>query len=199
LSARATLGGGALVLLLAGCSSVSTFRGIPLSEAGGVYVGGVPVVRQDDRYACGPASLAAVAAYWGVDFARFRAADALIARGEASGAQLQTCAEALGLRAFVFRGSAEDAEKNLRRGRPLIVMIPRPADPHSPGGLIGEVAHAISEHLPRSAHWVVLTGFADNGDAVIQDPASGPLRIRRAKFLADWASLDNACVLVVAR
>lgn len=185
--------------LLAGCASVTAFRGMTLAEKN-IYVSGVPPIRQDARYSCGPVCLAAVAAYWGVDPGRFRTDGPAVSSAETSGAQLRALAETLGLQAYVYRGSPEDSERNLRQGRPLIVMIPRPADPRGfPGGLLGEFTHLLSERLPRARHWVILTGYGENGDAIIQDPASGPLRIRREKFLADWKSLDSTCVLVVAR
>jgi predicted double-glycine peptidase len=185
--------------LLAGCTSVSSFRGMTLAE-NNLYVSGVPPVRQDGRYSCGPACLAAVAAYWGTDLGRFRTAGPATLAAETNGAQLRALAETLGLQAYVYRGSLEDSERNLRQSRPLIVMIPRPADPQGfPGGFLGGLTHLISERLPRPRHWVTLTGYGENGDAIIQDPASGPLRIRREKFLTDWKSLDNTCVLVVAR
>jgi predicted double-glycine peptidase len=185
--------------LLAGCASVSSFRGMTLAE-NNLYVSGVPPVRQDGRYSCGPACLAAVAAYWGTDLGRFRTAGPATLAAETNGAQLRALAETLGLQAYVYRGSLDDSERNLRQGRPLIVMIPRPANPQGfPGGLLGEFTRLISERLPRPSHWVTLTGYGENGDAIVMDPASGPLRIRREKFLADWKSLDNTCVLMVAR
>jgi predicted double-glycine peptidase len=187
-----------LALLLTGCVSVSSFEGLPLS-GDDIYLAGIPPVRQDERYACGEACLAAVAAYWEVPLAAFREKFSSLPR-EASGPGLQAQAEALGLQAVVYRGSVDDLRDNLQKGRPLIVMIPKPVSPAMPpGGLLGRLARSISEHAPHPPHWVIVLGVRRDGAVILHDPASGPLTIQQPKFVADWAAEGNACVLVTAR
>ncbi|MBI2517471.1 MAG: hypothetical protein HYV95_11240 [Opitutae bacterium] len=183
-------------LVLSGCSSVRVYRGFPLG-GNGIYLGGVPALRQDARYACGPACLAAVAAYWGVGLDAFRAQCPGFPR-EASGTELQSLAGKLGLQAFVFHGSEADLRANLQKGRPLIVMLPKPMDPLlPPGGPIGSVLRAAGEQLPHPSHWVVVLGLTGDGDAILHDPDSGPLQMRKEHFLRDWAKKSHECVLVV--
>jgi hypothetical protein len=189
----------ASALLLGGCASVRTFRGISLAD-GSVYINGVPPVMQDREHSCGHACLAAVAAYWGTGLDRFRQVLPGALPAESSGAHLQSEAEALGLEAFVYRGSIPDLERNLLQGRPLIVMVPLPVDPQGfPGGLVGTVANSLSASLPRPAHWIVLLGENPRGDFICHDPRSGPLLFSRERFASDWARMDNTCVLIASR
>lgn len=112
---------------LGGCASVTTFRGIALDDES-VYLSGLPPIKQDEHYACGAACVAAVAAYWNVSPAEFRAKHPQLPT-DATGRDLQVLAEGLGLQAFAYRGSMDDLAENLRKGRPLIVMIPQPLPP----------------------------------------------------------------------
>lgn len=185
-------------LLLGGCSSVTDFRGLPLAEHM-VYVSGVPPLRQDSHYACGASCLAAVAAYWGVELSVFRAKFPEMPR-ELNAAEMQSLAGAFGMQAFAYRGSEADLRENLKKNRPLIVMIPKPMAPAGlPGGVIGAGLRAVGEHLPHPAHWVIVLGLTDGGDLILHDPGGGPLLMKRNKFLHDWAAMDNAALLVAAR
>jgi len=184
-----------LVLLLAGgCASVAPFRGLPLGDPA-VYVSGVTPIRQDASYACGAACVAAVAAHWGVDLAEFVSAHPRQA-DDATAADLQALAEKLGLQAFAYQGSMDDLEDNLRKGRPLIVMIPVPLTA-SVGPVAGLLLNAWNRFGSRPAHWVVVVGFAEK-QMILHDPASGPLRVRRGTFAEWWAQEGNRCVLIAA-
>lgn len=185
------------LLLGGGCASVQPFRGVPL-EGDSLYVIGLPPVRQDARYTCGPACVAAVAGYWGVGLTEFKTRIAT-APGDTTGKDLQEMAEALGLRAFVFQGSFADLQDNLRHGRPVIVMLPRPPDPAwRRAGWLGAAALALSEHLPHPPHWVVVIGVVGS-DVVVHDPAAGQLQIESATFLKWWMRTDHLCVLVAGK
>jgi ABC-type bacteriocin/lantibiotic exporter with double-glycine peptidase domain len=183
---------------LAGCSSVRTYKGFPLGGEG-VYLGGVPALRQDARYACGATCLAAVAVYWGVSLDACRDKCSRLPQ-ESSGAELQALAGDLGLQAFAFHGSEADLRANLQRGRPLIVMLPKPIDPLlPPGGPLGNVLRAAGAKLPHPPHWVIVLGYTAAGDIILHDPDSGPLQMGKKAFSRDWAKMGHECVLVVAR
>jgi hypothetical protein len=94
---------------------------------------------------------------------------------DATGRDLQVLAEGLGLQTFAYRGSMDDLQENLRKGRPLIVMIPQPQLP------TGELTAALllnawNQWGPRPAHWVVVVGFTKNKAVIIHDPDSGAAR-----------------------
>lgn len=193
------IGAGVLVLLLlGGCASVSTFRGIPLG-GDSLYVSGVPPLRQDAQYACGPASVAPVGVHWGVSIEEFKTR-CPAARQDATGPDLRAIAESLGLQAFVFQGKLDDLRDNLRRGRPMIVMITKPPDPALRGvGLLGGLALAISERVAHPPHWVVVVGLLGDREIIVHDPASGPLQIKLAVFHEWWAKQGNLCVLIARK
>lgn len=186
----------ALVMLaLGGCTSVSSFQGIPLSGES-LYVSGLPPLRQNAQYACGPVCVAAVAAHWGTPLDEFKAR-CPSAPQDTTGQELQTLAESLGLRAFVFQGSLDEVRANLRQGRPLIVMITKPPDQALRRmGLLGGIALALSEKMSRPSHWVVVIGFTAEQEVIVHDPAAGLLRIKPAAFEQWWAEQKNLCVLV---
>lgn len=183
---------------LGGCTSVASFQGIPLSGES-LYVSGLPPLRQNEQYACGPVCVAAVAAHWGVELGDFKA-KCPSAPHDTTGLELQTLAQSLGLRAFVFQGSLDEMRTNLRQGRPLIVMITKP--PHQAlrrMGLLGGIALALSEKISRPSHWVVVIGFTVEQEVIVHDPATGPLRIKLAAFEKWWAEQKNLCVLVAGK
>jgi predicted double-glycine peptidase len=191
---RAALGGLA-ALLLGGCSSVASFKGLPLSEDA-VYVNGVTPIRQDHDFTCGPACLAAVATHWGVSPAQFKAGAGAAPR-DFTARDLQGLAARLGLQAFVYAGSMEDLRDNLGKGRPVIAMISMPLPPE--GDLItAEVLALWNEVGPRPAHWVVVVGMIGQKWVILDDPASGPLVVRADRFQKWWAQRDSVALLVTA-
>ena len=184
-----------LSLLTGGCASVAGFNGLALDDDDGVYVS-VPAVRQSQHHACGAASLAAVAAHWGVSLAEFKSRHPHLP-DDTTGKDLQLLAEDLGLRAFVYQGSFDDLRDNLGKGRPLIVMLPKPLLPS--GGLIAAMLlNAWNQVGFRPPHWVIVTGFLGEREVIVHDPASGPLLIKQENFRKWWAEMDNLCVLVAA-
>ncbi len=185
-------------LLLCGCTTVSSFRGLSLTDES-LYVSGLPPFRQNHDYACGPACVAAVAAYWGVGLPEFKA-KCPTAPQDTTGPQLRSIAETLGLRALVFQGSWSDLQDNLRQGRPVIVMIPKPPDPAlRQVGLIGALALSVSEHVPHPSHWVVVIGITGHQQVIVHDPAAGPLQLKAETFRGWWGQMNNLCVLIVPR
>jgi predicted double-glycine peptidase len=194
-SPGAILGGLTTLLLLGGCSSVASFKGLPLSEDA-VYVNGVTPIRQDHDYTCGPACLAAVATHWGVSPAQFKASAGAAPR-DFTARDLQGLAARVGLQAFVYVGSMEDLRENLGKGRPVIAMISMPLPPQ--GDLITAEALALwNEVGPRPAHWVVVVGTIGRKWVILDDPESGPLVVRSDRFQRWWAQQDSAAVLVTA-
>jgi len=183
-------------LLLGGCTSVKSFRGLSLT-GDSLYVSGLPPLRQNQDYACGPACVAAVAAHWGVGLAEFKA-KCPAAPQDTTGPQLRAIAESLGLRGLVYRGSMADLQDNLRQGRPVIVMIPQPPNPGlRQAGLIGALALSVSEHVPHPSHWVVVIGVTGDHQVIVHDPAAGPLQLETAVFEKWWQRMNNLCVLIV--
>ena len=174
------------------------FRGIPLT-GDSLYVSGVPPLRQDAQYACGPVCVAAVGMHWGVSLDEFKAKYPA-APQDTTGRDLRALVESLGLQAFVFQGSLDDLRDNLRRGRPMIVMITKPPDPVlRRTGVLGALALAISERVPHPPHWVVVIGLLGDHAVIVHDPAAGPIQIKAAAFIKWWAAQKNLCVLIARK
>ena len=183
-------------LLMGGCTSVKSFRGLSLSGES-LYVSGVPPLRQNQDYACGPACVAAVAAHWGVGLAEFKAR-CPAAPQDTTGPDLRAIAGSLGLRGLVYQGSLADLQDNLRQGRPVIVMIPQPPDPAlRQAGFIGALALSVSEHVPHPSHWVVVIGVTADHQVIVQDPAAGPLQLEATTCEKWWQGMKHLCVLIV--
>jgi len=193
---RGTLLSFLALLSLSGCTTVSSFKGLALEEDT-MYVSGLPPIKQDRNYACGAACVAAVAAFWNVPLADFRAKYPSLT-ADTTGQDLQVLATELGLQAFAYRGSMDDLQENLRQGRPLIVMIPQPLIPD--GGLTGTtLLNAWDKWGPKPNHWVVVVGLTKDKSVIIHDPASGPMAVKLAAFQEWWAMKDNLTVLLSAK
>lgn len=183
-------------LLLGGCASVAAFKGVALDEEC-LYVSGLTPVMQNKQYSCGAACVAAVAVFWNVPLSGFRAKHPQVS-ANLTGLDLQMQAEELGLQAFAYRGSMDDLQENLRKGRPVIVMILQPLVPT--GDLMsGLLLTAWDKFGVRHSHWVVVIGVTKNQSMIIHDPLSGPIVIKREAFKAWWAHEDNLTVLLAAR
>lgn len=183
------------MICLAGCTSVTAFRGLSIDKDA-LYVSGVAPLQQDSRYACGATCVAAVAAYWSVPLATFREKQPEMPRA-ATGADLEELAKRLGLQAFCYRSSLENLQQNLEKGRPLIVMISQPVLPE--GGWVGTgLISAWNQWGRAPAHWVVVVGIDANQSVIVNDPESGPLTLKRAAFEKAWAKQSNLAVLLAA-
>jgi predicted double-glycine peptidase len=175
---------------------VSGFKGLYIDDDC-TYVSGVPPIRQDKSYSCGPACVASVAAYWNVSIAEFRAKHAQLA-DDTNGNSLAALGLDLGLHAFTYQGSMADLKENLGKGRPLIVMISQPL---LPDGDITSVLllSAWNKWGHKPAHWVVVVGTVGARSVIIDDPESGPLMIETGTFIRWWSSRGNLCVLMAPK
>ena len=192
---------GTLVILLTsfwlgGCASVGAFRGITPDEDS-LYINGLPPLLQDKHYACGATCVAAVAVFWNVPLTEIRVKHPELP-AEMTGLELELLAKELGLDAFAYRGTTDDLQENLRKGRPMIVMIPQPLLPR------GDVASSVllnawNQWGSKPAHWVVVIGMTKNQAVIIHDPASGPMVVKREAFLSWWAQKENLTVLLAAK
>ncbi len=146
----------------------------------------VPFVKQE-KNGCGSAALAMVIGYWqrrapalhaeAGDPARIQQA---LYSAEARGiyaSAMERYLEEHGFRAFAFRGEWEDLERNLAKGRPLIVCL-------------GD---------GKSRHYVVVAGLED-GAVEVNDPADRKLRkLDRAGFEKRWRAASCWTLLAVPR
>jgi predicted double-glycine peptidase len=143
---------------------------------------GVPVVRQEGRFDCGPAALSSLLAYWGVRETpdAIRRATKTPPDETLRAGDLRDYAQKRGLEAFVFRGSFSDLEAEIAGRRPVLVGTLKP--------YVGD---------RWLAHYEVVTGVGP-ATIVTMDPAAGYREYSRAGFLREWER-TNRVMLVAAR
>lgn len=84
----------------------------------------VPFFPQED-YQCGPASLAIVLNFWGIDVTPYDIAREIFSKtaGGTLNIDMVLYANKRGLKAVQYRGSAGDLKKNIDSGFPVIVLV----------------------------------------------------------------------------
>jgi ABC-type bacteriocin/lantibiotic exporter with double-glycine peptidase domain len=146
----------------------------------------LPLVQQDELYACGLASMSALAQYWGVAIpSEERLALARTAAEEQglSGRDLRTTLEGLGLDVFVFRGGLDRGPTGvftaIDAGHPLLVMI-------SPDG--------------TTHHYCLVLGYdAPRYTLILLDPRRGETLVPVDVFDREWARCERFTLLACPR
>ncbi len=112
----------AILLLVAGCATVSPPRPDHQNPGGNSGVLSVPFLAQKPNY-CGPAALAMVAAYYGKSLTQDDVADAIRQPGVRGvlTSDLAEYARRLGFWVRVYRGNLADLRQKLAAGIPLIL------------------------------------------------------------------------------
>ncbi|MEQ1891631.1 MAG: cysteine peptidase family C39 domain-containing protein [Planctomycetota bacterium] len=146
----------------------------------------VPAVAQEELHECGLASLATLCGYHGVAIPveqRQRLATRAREREGLSGAELRAALLELGLEAYLFQGSLDDASTGLYhqidRGRLPLVMI----------SLDGETLHTC-----------LVTGYDPSTKSVyLYDPERGHLRLAADNFDELWTKARHFTLLALPR
>lgn len=169
-------------LLRSAAGVLAALVAVSALAASGIWID-VPFVPQQEN-GCGSASLAMVIGYWQRHGAVGQPPDAeairrqlyvAAERGIPAGA-MQSYLEGIGYSTFVFRGEWPDLERQLARGRPVIVAF-------SGGG--------------GRLHYAVAAGIED-GAVALNDPAERKLRkYSRAGFERRWAATGYWTLLAV--
>jgi len=168
----------ALVLIglsSAGCAYRGTAEGVDPAdlqrESGWIRVEGVPLVLQRNQEDCGAAALAMALAYWRVPTSLEEVArDCPPEPGKGIKAgTLRDYARKKGLQAFLIEGNFADIQKELSRGRPLLVGLVKP---YVNGGL---------------THFELVVGVHPGKEEVVTlDPARGWRKNGYAGFVTEW-------------
>jgi len=170
-----------IAFLLAGCQPL-TFEAIraDLAAGPGHYIERVPFIPQEEYY-CGPASLAMVLRYWGVEADQDEIASELFLksiRGTLN-FDLEFYARRRGLHARSFQGTLEGVKAELRRNRPLIVFQDLGLGPYS---------------VP---HFAVLIGYDDRREVVVLHSGTTANRVLPyGEFLRTWDRRQRWTLLI---
>ena len=128
----------------------------------------VPFYPQE-AYQCGPASLAGVLNYWGLNISPAEIAAAIYSPGARGTLDVDMgfYAEKKGLRASQYRGSLEDLKSNIDSNRPLLVLV-------DDGFWVYE-----------QAHYMVVVGY-DTGGLIVNSGKEQGRFIPLNRFLKSW-------------
>ena len=178
---------------MAGCSNVTYFRGVHSDEKF-LFLTGLPPIVDDSEHGCGAVCVATVVSYWGeiLDLKAFSGGEAL--QRDLCAKDLARMGRSAGLCAYAYGGSMDDLQTNLRKGRPLIVMIRKPVDPSTRYAYF--IQMLLDNPVTGGAHWVTVIGIRGNGNVIIQDPSLGRLVVDRDLFENWWESKKNISVLI---
>lgn len=174
--------------LSTGCSYLGTARAFDPEELGRdpgwIRAAAVPPILQQARKDCGAAALAMVFAAWQAPCPMeeiVQGCPAAPERGIKAGA-LRDFALKRGFQAFLFEGTTEDLERELRKRRPVIAGLVKP---HLQGGM---------------AHYeVVVAIHPDRGIIVTLDPARGWRKNSIDGFKGEWEAAGRLTLVVIGR
>jgi ABC-type bacteriocin/lantibiotic exporter with double-glycine peptidase domain len=178
----------AVALAAAGCIShpgtaAPTDREDLSREEGWLLVSDVEFLPQRTDQDCGAASLAMVLARWGLDVPVATLHEECTVAGQPGlrATALRDAARRRGFSAFLFAGSVEDLEYEIRRGRPVVVGLVKSQGPLA------------------TSHFEVVVGLRkDGGPAEIAalDPARGLVRDALPAFAREWAATSGTTLVV---
>jgi ABC-type bacteriocin/lantibiotic exporter with double-glycine peptidase domain len=167
------------VLLVAGCQAAPSRPELVSEQA---VLLELPLVRQDELYECGLASLSALCQYHGVSIPqaeRERLVRLAAERAGLSGGELREALQSLGLEVYIFPGTLDRQETGLFHhidaGRPLLVM---------------------TEERWSSPHYTLVTGYDQPlGNVHVLDPRRGQVVWPLAAFEQIWARSQHFTLL----
>jgi ABC-type bacteriocin/lantibiotic exporter with double-glycine peptidase domain len=146
----------------------------------------LPLVEQDEMYACGLVSITALCRYWNVPIPPAESGRlAQIARANEglSGGELRDALSELGFDTFIFRGELDHGTtglfKHVDASRPPLVMVSPQAD---------------------RRHYVLFVGYDEpQRMACLLDPVRGRVLVPYETFEQTWRSCNHFTLLAVPR
>jgi ABC-type bacteriocin/lantibiotic exporter with double-glycine peptidase domain len=150
-------------LLLSACATAR-----PRAHEGGKVIAGVPFYPQED-YQCGPASLAGVLNYLGLETAPDKIAQDIFSKsaGGTLTIDMVLYAQEKGFSAMDYSGSIKDLRDNINAGSPVIVMVDN------------------GFWVWQKNHFMVVVGYNDNG-IVANSGGNERQFIANDRFLHIW-------------
>lgn len=163
-----------ILFFICSCSTVSVQPNLKP-----ILIEKVPFYPQKD-YQCGPAALAGVLNYWGVNVVPDDIAKDIYS-GSAKGTlnvEMMIYANKKGLHSLQYRGNWDDLKSNINQGNPLIVLVDY--------GFFSAY---------QANHFMVVVGYNDEGVIVNSDRTEN-LFIEKKKFLSIWQKANYWTLLV---
>ncbi len=163
-----------LISLFLSCSTTENLQSSQLST----IIKNVPFYPQED-YQCGPASLAGVMNYWGIQVTPQDIREEVFsqtARGTLN-IDLLLYAQGKGLVAKQYAGSLDDLKANINKGIPLIILVD----------------YGFS--LFQRNHFMVVVGYSNKG-VIANSGKFKELFISEDDFLKKWGKTDYWTLLI---
>jgi predicted double-glycine peptidase len=162
----------------------------------------VQYIAQLESFSCGAASLEMVSAYWGKTI---RQEDIINTAGDRvreigfSVGELKSIAAASGLKAVSFAGSDRILEKQLTRGRPVIVALSLPYNRTLKSPLMRKMPASIGAayFMHNYSHFVVVVGITA-AKIIVMDPLTGIDSYTRDEFEKRWRDRSRAALLITS-
>ncbi len=175
-----------VLILSAGCAYTGTGRDFDPSElkrsSAWIAIEDVPVIRQESKEDCGAAALSMVLTYWKVPTSIedvVKTCDVAPGTGIRAG-ELRDFARMKGMKAFLIQGELGDLERELSKGRPVLIGMVKP---HSSGAL---------------THYEVVVGLnPEKGLIVTIDPANGWRQNSLEDFLVEWEAAGRLTLVIL--
>jgi predicted double-glycine peptidase len=172
-----------LLLALIGCQATQP-RSLVLSEQAVSL--DLPLVQQDEMYACGLASITTLCRYWGVEIPTEQRDE--LSRTAAdeeglSGDELCAALQRLGLETHLFQGALDHSATGLYRhvdaGRPPLVMLSRSGS---------------------NQHYCLVVGYDEpRGNLILLDPVRGRVLTTATTFARDWNLCQRFTLLACSK
>ncbi len=146
-------------------------------------ISGVPFFPQE-KYQCGPASLASVLTYWGQEVSLEVLSDEIYLpklKGTLP-MDLEQAARARGLVTRSYRGSLADLRNHIALGHPIIAFL-----------------NLGSKIFPKG-HFVVVTGYDDQNRQIVTHSITEPNKgVAYDRFVEEWAKVDFWTLLILPK
>jgi ABC-type bacteriocin/lantibiotic exporter with double-glycine peptidase domain len=150
---------------------------VEISQVGQI-IKNVPFYPQE-KYQCGPASLAGILNFWGVTVLPEEIASEIYSRSARGTVTLDTVlySEKKGLKASPYEGSFEDIKKKIDAGHPLIVMVDE------------------GFWIYQKEHFMVVLGYYEKG-VIVNSGKNQYEFIPLSDFLKSWGRTGHWTLLI---
>lgn len=171
--------------VLSGCgpSRSAVLKALNEGRGKGALIKGVPGFIQD-KFMCGPASLASVMSFYGEQ----AGPDEIAQRAYLEGLQgtlmmdLLLYAKGKGFKASYYRGGMDDLKEKLRDGKPLILFL------------------NTGYGLTAKGHYITVFGYSDSADAVVAHTGIEKEAVLGYKELVStWKTTNFSTLLITPR
>ena len=182
-------------LFISSCANSKYFAGVQLPPLQASLINIIPI-KQTKTYTCGYASLASVALYYDVALTSLTEGELQekFSNKNLSVKDIIEVGTILQLKVFAYQGNYSDLQKNIKNGRPVLILLKKPLNIYNFPSLNWTIEAYLS--LFKESHWVVVCGSIPDNKIVIHDPLRGFLTVSRQVLEKEW---DSGISILISR